>query len=358
MFRTVLALASMCSLAACGDVLMPVDGDLDADASRVAESSAAAFGILALVNDPTTTFELLDVAVGLDARAARSIVWHRNGPDGLHGTGDDDALDSVEEVDAQYYVGRTALERLEAYADLHGYTPKAHDFVGVWDGVAFTLEELQLTLDLANTASETELDDTYGLDRRAASGIVEGRPFHTMDGLADAYYVGGSALETLRDEAAAAAGGGEGDDCSTSADCASGMVCMGELAYNNGIFCVDEEDAAGTFTQTPGVVVPDGGSVSDAVRIDDLRSVPIDVKLTLDIDHDRPEDLVVLLEDGNGQVATIWDRDAAPAAEMIVRAFPSDDMVNGTWTLTVIDEVDGVEGTLESWELYIVSSWD
>jgi len=358
MFRSIAGFAAVVSLSACSDVLMPVDGEADVDASsRIAESSADAFGILNLLNDTEIGLDVLDDDAGLDSRAARSLIWHRNGPDGIAGTQDDDLFDSIAEVDDQYYVGATALDRLAAYAEANGFTPGDYDIVGSWDGVWFTLADVHATLDLANTATEAELDDTYSLDSRAVKGILEGRPFDTMDGLADAYYVGGSALTSLRDHAAAHIGGVEGDSCAQTDECADGFVCLGAINWGEGIFCTTE-DATGTYTQSPLASIPDGGELSDSVVVDDLRSVPIDVVLTLDIDHERPEDLVVLLEDGNGQVATVWNRDANPAAENIVRAFPSDDMVNGTWTLTVLDEVAGVEGKLVSWELYITSTWD
>ena len=358
MTRFVVAALAVLSLSACSDVLMPVDEDSDASAFRAPEGSAEAFGILSLVNDPATTYDVLDLEVGLDARAARSIVWHRNGPDGLYGTADDNRLRTMQELDDLWYVGRSALADLQDYAYAYGYVPGEDDFVGTWDGVDFTWGETRRTLELANTASQSDLDDTFELDGRAVKGIVEGRPFQTMDELSEAYYVGGSALKQLKFYADQLLLAGEGETCAVSADCADGLVCLGELAWGQGIYCIDAEEAAGTYTQTPVLPIPDGAMVSDSVKINDLLSVPVDVKLTLDIDHARPSDLVVLLEDGNGQVATIWDREEAPESEVIVRAFPSDDMVNGKWTLTVIDEARGVEGTLVSWELYIVSTWD
>lgn len=83
-----------------------------------AERNAA---ILALVNDPATTFELLDLDVGLDRRAAENIIAHRDGADGATGTADDRLFASVDELDMIAYVGPAALEDLAVYALANGY---------------------------------------------------------------------------------------------------------------------------------------------------------------------------------------------------------------------------------------------
>lgn len=77
--------------------------------------------MLAFVNDAATSEELLDDDVGLDARAARNIVAHRDGADAVVGTEDDDLFDDVAELDAVSYVGQSALGRLRAYAAAHGW---------------------------------------------------------------------------------------------------------------------------------------------------------------------------------------------------------------------------------------------
>lgn len=76
---------------------------------------------LALVNDPAVDTPLLDDEVGLDSRAAKNIIAHRNGADGVVGTGDDDRFDTIDELDGISYVGATALALLRDYAISHGY---------------------------------------------------------------------------------------------------------------------------------------------------------------------------------------------------------------------------------------------
>jgi hypothetical protein len=86
--------------------------------------------------------------------------------------------------------------------------------------------------------------------------------------------------------------------------------------------------------------------------------VPIDVIVTVEIDHDRPTDLTLTMDNFNGYGATLWTNEASPEMEMVVRAFPSDDAVSGVYNLYFTDTVSGVSGTVERWEMYITSTYD
>ena len=85
---------------------VPTDGSLDA-------------ALLALVNKSETTLQFLDLDVGLNARAAKSIVGFRNGPDGMPGTTDDRRIGTVPELDNLPYVGSSSLSLLRKYAVEH-----------------------------------------------------------------------------------------------------------------------------------------------------------------------------------------------------------------------------------------------
>jgi hypothetical protein len=67
--------------------------------------------VLKLVNESTTTTDKLH-ALQVSDDAARAILAHRNGADGMAGTGDDDIFDDLNELDAVDYVGSLALGRL------------------------------------------------------------------------------------------------------------------------------------------------------------------------------------------------------------------------------------------------------
>jgi hypothetical protein len=69
--------------------------------------------IVAYLNTAELTVEALEEA-GVHSRASENLMKHRAGADGAVGTEDDDAFDTIEEVDAVPYVGRTALAQLVA----------------------------------------------------------------------------------------------------------------------------------------------------------------------------------------------------------------------------------------------------
>ncbi|MBV1857733.1 MAG: cytochrome c, partial [Nannocystaceae bacterium] len=92
----------------------------EADVALDAESDEDK-AVLLLVNDAAVDLDELDLDARLDVRAATNIVAHRDGADGIAGTGDDDSIDSISELDDIGYVGQTALGRLAEYAVAQGY---------------------------------------------------------------------------------------------------------------------------------------------------------------------------------------------------------------------------------------------
>lgn len=104
------------------DESSPVDGK--ADAFGIAEGSALAEGVLALVNTATPeTFEQANVW----GDASVEMLAHRNGPDGQLGTADDDLFDTIEELDEVPHVGTEVFNRLAQFATLNGYVNHAAD---------------------------------------------------------------------------------------------------------------------------------------------------------------------------------------------------------------------------------------
>ncbi len=105
----------------------------------------------------------------------------------------DDGVD-CEEIAAYSYFGSSAAEDLLAFvqSDLTCGDP-GH----VVDGVAFTEDEAAAVLEVANNASQSQLDDEAGLNSRAASNIVAARPIETIEALGAVSYVGANALQAL-----------------------------------------------------------------------------------------------------------------------------------------------------------------
>ena len=197
-FRLILAFAATClftSILGCDET---VPTELSGSEMTLLDGSAEAVGILGLLNDATSTVEVLDVQVGLNQRAAVNLVAHRDGPDGQSSTTDDDPFDDLVEVDAVPQVGPATMELLLAYARAQGWIPVGDDPLGVWDGVSFTVNQAATVLAVANDASEPELDFDVGLDNRAVTAIVQGRPIATVMRLSELAYVGESALEKLK----------------------------------------------------------------------------------------------------------------------------------------------------------------
>lgn len=73
--------------------------------------------LLVFLNSAQTTLELLDDEVGLRSNAASNLIAHRNGPDGILGTDDDDLFESRTEVDMVPQIGPAALEDLDTYVE-------------------------------------------------------------------------------------------------------------------------------------------------------------------------------------------------------------------------------------------------
>lgn len=163
------------------------------------EGSAEALGVIAMLNDASTTTTVLDVDAGLDKRAATGIISHRDGKDTKAGTKDDDLFGSIKEIDDIKWVGDAALSALLAYATAEGWVAVDEDYYGTIETVTFTKAQADAIVILANTASQAELDDDVGLDSRAAKNIVADRPFTTLEEVAAVKYVGATALTALRD---------------------------------------------------------------------------------------------------------------------------------------------------------------
>ena len=202
MIKNIAALALASLAVGCADgPAYRTSADAD-EAARAIDGTPAAMGMLAFLNDGATTFELLDVDVALDKRAAQSIIDWRDGVDRTFGNYDDRPFKSVDTVDNRYYVGASALRKIEEWAFAHGWVPtNDDDILGTWDDVTFTVGEAEAVVELSNTAGANYLDDNLALDSRAVDAILAARPIESVYELAGLYYVGTGALNALRDDA-------------------------------------------------------------------------------------------------------------------------------------------------------------
>ena len=133
-------------------------------ADSIAAGSAEALAVLALVNDPATTLEILDDDARLHRTAAANIIEHRDGPSGL--------FDTLAELDSVSYVGPFALGQLLQYAIETGFlAPGPGKFVDVifspqsYDSshnarVAQLIDDAQHTVDVAMYSfSDAQISD-------------------------------------------------------------------------------------------------------------------------------------------------------------------------------------------------------
>jgi hypothetical protein len=79
-------------------------------------------GLFAFIGDDlNTTRERLDLDCGIRADAASNIIMHRNGPDGVNGTADDDPIESLDELSSIRMVGPKTLQLLYVCAARFDY---------------------------------------------------------------------------------------------------------------------------------------------------------------------------------------------------------------------------------------------
>ena len=390
-----------------------IDGKADG-ATAALEGTREGYGVLRLLNDggdaeeSATDFVFLDDDVALDRRAASNLIEHRDGPDGVFGTDDDDLYDSIEEVDDVRWVGASALGKLAEFALLNDYVPGDDQVLGTYDGIDFSFADAERVLELANTASDETLR-AASVPSRAVASIMDARPIATVAVLAELYWVGPRTLEHLLAAVAEPVGG---EICETSSDCAAGylctgrasdtaysddgpppgttrygkcrdtsnrdgfqeacdvdadcndrLICIGQTIYTRG-YCADdwmrESFTDGGMSSIPSIAMSQPTGHRVVVR--GQASVPEDIIIDLDIEHSDPSSLWIGLQPPTGQEAvTLWDGATMTGpipSQIIDRAVERDNSVNGRWTL-LVQNVDGRgEGTLRGWTLTVTSRWD
>lgn len=267
-------------------------------------------------------------------------------------------------------IGPAALGKLRSAAagfwhQLHGSGGK--NLAGTYDGVAFDHETATVALEIANLAPLHVLTGA-SVHTAGAQAIVAARPHADLAAVAATSGVGTATMQGLYDFAAAGSWSAPvyGDktldqECSAKWDCAQGLICAG---YTLDFAICRPEWMAGAFHNKKSTAIPDGSAsgIKSTLQVSGLASVPEDVILHLDIDHPRPSDLRVVLEQPgwpSGAQAIVWQPGSAGPSTVIVGwGIERDAMVNGTWALYVVDTVTGEAGTLKGWSLELTSRWD
>jgi len=154
--------------------------------------------------------------------------------------------------------------------------------------------------------------------------------------------------------------GGVGESCSSANPCPEGLACLGEFIWagSNDGFCIADWQAKDFYSFDDMAIPDDGAPIQSSVVACGLATVPVDIVVTLHLEHPRPEDLLVKLEDPNSQQGTVLDHEPYDGGAIVTFVGSGDDMVNGLWTLHVSDTVAGEAGKLIGWSVYLLSNYD
>ncbi len=156
---------------------------------------------------------------------------------------------------------------------------------------------------------------------------------------------------------------GEGQACAAHEDCGEGLVCGGLSIWPESAECKADYHH-GVYTSRERLAIPDNraGGVSSELIVYGLATVPLDMWLTLDLDHPAKGQLRVVLEAANGQEVVVFNPGLDPPSMLndpiSLLAIFRDDTVNGRYTLRVSDGQDGGWGHLNGWSLEIISNFD
>lgn len=372
-------------------------GALASQAQALSDGTPATTGVLAFLNDYSTTLAVLDFEVPLNVQAAQSIIDWREGPDGVLHTADDRYFVSIEQVDALPYVGPAALNTLEEYARSTGRVELPLDaHVGTFGGIAFNLAESRRALKAANVESAASLLNA-GLAAAAVQSILASRPIRHMVELSRLPSVNFATLHSLKAMTQLAPEGdpctgastcqsgltcvgvphdgssiygrcrshtaipGDGDMCSVFSPCQPGLVCTGIATGAMDGMCRPAWMAA-DFTHAADVGLPASNTVVESpIVVVGQATVPVDLTVELDIVHASPSNLVLTLVDPNGDTALLWDgptEGRPPARIAVTRGISRDDSVNGRWKLRVTNPSGIGSGRLREWRLKLTSRWD
>lgn len=159
------------------------DNDRDLNPRRTATEAETTACVLAFVNDPGTTRQLLDVDVALDRRAAENLVKHRDGADHRVMTRDDNVIGDLGELASISWVGDSAMNKIESYAVNNFCVPASSNaFNGLYEGIGFTQRQMEMSLTVINTATDQQLVGVLR-NKEAAQAVLERREITSLDEL-------------------------------------------------------------------------------------------------------------------------------------------------------------------------------
>lgn len=144
----------------------------------------------------------------------------------------------------------------------------------------------------------------------------------------------------------------------------SGLVCAGAAASGEGL-CLPGW-MRGRFHSWPRTAIPDNkpAGVDASLLAYGLATVDMDIKLTMQISHQRIADLRVKLINPAGTEVIVFEGSSQTSGTEVyfddkpVIGFSGDESVNGVWHLVAIDKKSGKTGSLNRFDLELTSRWD
>jgi hypothetical protein len=166
---------------------MPGSGEFDSTGQNLDLLDSK--GFLAFMNDPGTTFEVLDLACEIRRDSAAKIIAHRDGKDRDPGSADDNPFDSIEELDDVKTVGSATLEQLYLCAYSHGrlFTDEAGLMAFLNDSAVATFDVLDVDCAIRSDSAANIVAHREGSDGS----------FDTLQEVFDVHMVGLWTVERL-----------------------------------------------------------------------------------------------------------------------------------------------------------------
>jgi hypothetical protein len=195
-FKSKLIVAAMLTtLAACGGQDDPGVDLSDHDGSLGLLDKK---GLLGFLNDQTlVTADFLDYDCAIRADSASNIILHRDGPDGIPGTEDDNLFDGLEELDGIKMVGSWTLEQLYICAAKNSYlfSDEAGMLAFLNDQAKTTLEKLDVECAIRSDSAAFLIQHRDGID--VVAGTQDDNLFDNLQEVDDVDMVGLWTMERL-----------------------------------------------------------------------------------------------------------------------------------------------------------------
>ena len=155
---------------------------------------------------------------------------------------------------------------------------------------------------------------------------------------------------------------GAGNDCAIDDPCGPGLFCGG-LTFRSTGMCVADWQQDTFVNNTQRFIGQDPTPVATSVVVRGQATVPFDITVDVELAHEDPSSLKVVLFDPNGTDAVLWDGPseggaAFPGSFIALGNISRDDTVNGRWMLRVFNVEGRGLGNLHGWTLWLSSNFD